>query len=81
MTFDQMVLRSADPAEPAPTETSTPEPATEPSTTSFLQWCTLDATGRALVCAKCDVSWLCDTGETCWVCGDPGRRVGDLRSA
>lgn len=57
------------------------EAPAEPSTTSFLQWCTLDATGRALVCAPCDVSWLPDTGDTCWVCGADGRRIGELRSA
>lgn len=69
MTSDQMVLRPADPG----------ETATEPSTTSFLHWCTLDGTGRALVCAPCDVSWLLDSGDTCWVCGGRGRRIGDLR--
>lgn len=84
MTFDQMVLRPADPegpAEAATTELSTPHDTIEPSTTSFLHWCTLDGTGRALVCAACDVSWLLDSGENCWVCGERGRRVSDLRAS
>ena len=76
MTFDQAVVR---PADTTAVDTTAEAAVTQPSTSSFLSWCTLDVTGQALVCAACDVSWLSSTGDTCWVCEAPGRRVGDLR--
>lgn len=71
MTIDETVV--------GPADTITEALAATTSTSSFLAWCTLDVTGRALVCAPCDVSWLSSTGDTCWVCDGPGARVGDLR--
>ncbi len=30
-----------------------------------------------LVCQICDVSWGKDSGEQCWMCGEPGVRATD----
>jgi predicted amidophosphoribosyltransferase len=49
------------------------------SSTSFLRWCVLDISGHALICAACDVSWLRETADCCWVCGAEGQRVRDLK--
>jgi predicted amidophosphoribosyltransferase len=72
MTLDQMVRRAT---------AGTAEATTPLSTTSFLRWCVHDINGAALVCASCDVSWLRENDECCWMCGEPGQRARDLRRA
>lgn len=76
MSLDETIVAPADAVEP-------PSDAVELSdglsTTSFLRWCVLDISGQALICAVCDVSWLRETADCCWVCGETGRRIRDLR--
>lgn len=57
-----------------------PTTAAGVSPSSVSHWCFMGAaTVRMLVCAACDVSWNETGGDTCWVCGDAGVRVRELR--